>query len=175
MGRRSKVRPAHHVHTFVRSKVMCMGWPPYARRTDAPSRRALEEAVRHWARGAAVATGSENTMLIAHDDPVALAQTARHASWTRWAPRPPGGAFILRVALHYSEVQMPGSTGDAPRPNCRPERHHSMRSPSRAPSCSPDEYGATEDFRQRLAQKPSLWRTTEMMSPDEIASTSREI
>src|SRR5262249_48604889 len=44
-----------------------------------PVRRALEAAVRHWARRAVVAeTSAGDSVLIVHDDPVALAQTARH-------------------------------------------------------------------------------------------------
>ena len=34
------------------------------------------------------------------------------------------------------------------------------------PYVSPGQIWATEAFRQQLAQRPSLWRTTQVMSPD---------
>ena len=34
------------------------------------------------------------------------------------------------------------------------------------PHVLPGQIWATEAFRQQLAQKPSLWRTTKVMSPD---------
>ena len=40
-----------------------------------------------------------------------------------------------------------------------------MRDPGRA-SCAAGTNLATEEFRRELAQKPSLWRTTEVLSPD---------
>jgi hypothetical protein len=67
-------------------------------RADGPVRRALEDAVRRWARGAAVAeTGSGDPVLIAHDDPVALAQTARHILDDVYQVP---GQPRLRMALH---------------------------------------------------------------------------
>jgi class 3 adenylate cyclase len=34
------------------------------------------------------------------------------------------------------------------------------------PHVRPGQIWATEEFRQQLAQKPSLWRTTQVLSPD---------
>jgi hypothetical protein len=34
------------------------------------------------------------------------------------------------------------------------------------PHVRPEQIWATEEFRQQLARKPSLWRTTQVMSPD---------
>ena len=46
---------------------------------DGPVRAALEDAVRRWAPPAAITeTGAGDSVLIVADDPVALAQTARH-------------------------------------------------------------------------------------------------
>ena len=73
-------------------------------RAAAPVRQALEDAVRHWVRGAAVAeTGSGDSALIAHDDPVTLAQTARHIMDDVYQAT---GQPLLRIALHYGEVQL---------------------------------------------------------------------
>ena len=80
-------------------------------RADAPVRQALDDAVRRWARGAAVVETGGDSALVAHDDPVALAQAARHiiddVYQTTGQPR-------LRVALHYGEVHVQAGVGDEP-------------------------------------------------------------
>src|SRR6185436_3965598 len=70
---------------------------------DGPVRAALEEAVRRWAPPAAITEiRAGDAVLIAADDPVALAQTARHLMDAVYqAPGQPR----LRIALHYGEVQ----------------------------------------------------------------------
>ena len=71
--------------------------------TDGPVRKALEDAVARWAPAAAITeTGAGDAVLMADDDPVALAQTARHLMDDVYqAPGQPR----LRIALHYGEVQ----------------------------------------------------------------------
>jgi hypothetical protein len=71
---------------------------------DAPVRRALEDAVTRWAPATAIVeTGAGDSALIADDDPVALAQAARHFMDDVYkAPGQPR----LRIALHYGEVKM---------------------------------------------------------------------
>jgi class 3 adenylate cyclase len=130
-------------------------------RADGPVRRALEDAVWRWASEAAVAeTGSGDSILIAHDDPVALAEAARHILDDVYqAPGQPR----LRVALHYGEVQIRESVdqgmpavvgGDAILWATRVE-----------PYVSPGQIWATEAFREQLALRPSLWRTTPVSPP----------
>jgi class 3 adenylate cyclase len=150
-----------HMFCVLKGDVYGFGRLMHAR-TDAPVRQALEDAVRHWARGAAVAeTGSGDSVLIAHDDPVALAQTARHIMDDVYQAT---GQPLLRVALHYGEVQMQVGAGDAPPMVVGGD---AVLCASRVePHVLPGQIWATEEFRQQLAQKPSLWRTTEMMSPD---------
>jgi class 3 adenylate cyclase len=151
------------VHTFcvLKGDVYGFGRLMHAR-ADAPVRQALEDAVRHWARGAAVAeTGSGDSVLVAHDDPVALAQTARHIMDDVYQAT---GQPLLRLALHYGEVLMQAGAGDAPPMIVGGD---AVLCASRVePHVLPGQIWATEEFRQQLAQKPSLWRTTEMMPPD---------
>jgi class 3 adenylate cyclase len=131
-------------------------------RADGPVRRALEDAVRRWARGAVVAeTGSGDSVLIAHDDPVALAQAARHILDDVYqAPGHPR----LRMALHYGEVQMRESAADGPPIVVGGD---AILWASRVePYVLPGQIWATEVFRQRLASRPSLWRTTLVSAPD---------
>ena len=69
---------------------------------DAPVRKALEEAVSRWAPPTAIAeTGAGDAALIADDDPVALAQTARHLMDEVYKAT---GQPRLRIALHYGDV-----------------------------------------------------------------------
>jgi class 3 adenylate cyclase len=138
--------------------------PPLGEQTAECSRRCVVRARTRCgrARGAAVAeTGSGDSVLIAHDDPVALAQTARHIMDDVYQAT---GQPLLRVALHYGEVQMQMGAGDAPPMVVGGD---AVLCASRVePHVLPGQIWATEEFRQQLAQKPSLWRTTEMMSPD---------
>jgi class 3 adenylate cyclase len=130
-------------------------------RADAPVRQALDEAVRRWARGAAVVETGGDSALVAHDDPVALAQAARHiideVYQTAGQPR-------LRVALHFGEVHIQAGVGDEPPMVVGGD---AVLCATRAePHVLPGQIWATEEFRQQLARKPSLWRTTEVMAPD---------
>jgi class 3 adenylate cyclase len=154
---------ATSVHTFcvLKGDVYGFGGLMHAR-TDAPVRQALEDAVGQWARGAAVAvTGGGDSLLIAHDDPVALAQTARHIMDDVYQAT---GQPLLRMALHYGEVQMQPSAGDAPPVVVGGD---AILCATRVePHVLPGQIWATEEFRQELAQKPSLWRTTQLKTPD---------
>ncbi len=151
------------VHTFcvLKGDVYGFGRLMHAR-ADAPVREALEDAVRQWARGAAVAeTGSGDSVLVAHDDPVALAQAARHIMDDVYQAT---GQPLLRIALHYGEVQMQASAGDA-----RPMivGGDAVLCAARVePHVQPGQIWATEEFREQLTQRPSLWRTTEVTAPD---------
>ena len=128
---------------------------------DAPVRRALEDAVRKWARRRSVAeTGGGDAVLIVHDDPVALAQIARHLMDEVYR-RP--GQPRLRIALHYGEVQTRRRAttraaiagGDAVLCAARVEPH-----------VEPGQIWATEEFREQLLERPSLWRTSPVPRPD---------
>ena len=100
-------------------------------------------------------------MLVVHDDPVALAQAARHildsVYQTTGQPR-------LRVALHYGEVHI--QAGVADEPPIVVGGNAVLCATRVEPHVSPGQIWATEDFRQQLAQKPSLWRTTEVTPPN---------
>jgi class 3 adenylate cyclase len=154
---------ATSVHTFcvLKGDVYGFGGLMHAR-TDGPVRQALEDAVGQWARGAAFAeTGAGDSLLIVHDDPVALAQTARHIMDDVYQAT---GQPLLRMALHYGEVQMQPSAGDAPPIVVGGD---AILCATRVePHVLPGQIWATEDFRKELAQKPSLWRTTQMITPD---------
>src|SRR5262245_6586768 len=125
-------------------------------RADAPVRQALDEAVRKWAHEAVAAeTRAGDTVWVVHDDPAALAQIARPLIAEVY--RAPGQPR-LRIALHHGEVHTrrqasDGSIaiagGDAVLWAARIE-----------PYVSPGQIWASEEFRQQLAQTPSLWRTT---------------
>ncbi len=128
---------------------------------DAAVRQALEEAVRKWAREtiAAEIRGGD-TVSIVHDDPVVLAQVARHLVDEVY--RAPGQPR-LRIALHYGEVQTrrratDGSPviagGDAVLCAARVEPH-----------VEPGQIWVTEEFRAQLAERPSLWRATPVTGP----------
>jgi hypothetical protein len=128
---------------------------------DAPVRTALEEAVLRWAPVASITeVRAGDAALIAADDPVALAQTARHLMDAVYqAPGQPR----LRIALHYGEVHTrQGDTelsteiagGDAILCSARVE-----------PIVEPGQIWATEEFRQQFLERPSLWRTSPLTSP----------
>jgi class 3 adenylate cyclase len=128
---------------------------------DAPVRHALEEAVRTSAKDAVCAeTGAGDAVLIVHDDPVALARTARHiVDQVYGAPGQPR----LRVALHHGDVltrrrESDGATavagGEAVLCAVRVEPH-----------VEPGQIWATEEFRAQLAGRPSLWRTSPVTLP----------
>jgi len=128
---------------------------------DAPVRKALEEAVTRWAPAAAIVeTGAGDSALIADDDPVALAQAARHFMDDVYKA---AGQPRLRIALHYGEVKMRQRDtdlrtiivgGDAILCAARVE-----------PIVEPGEIWATEAFREQFIQRPSLWRTIPVSPP----------
>lgn len=129
---------------------------------DAPVRKALEDAANRWARGAAIVEARGGDALwIAHEDPAALAEVARHIMDEVYqAPSQPR----LRIALHHGDVQTRQrdgdlspviAGGDAILCTARVEPH-----------VEPGQIWATEEFRQQLLQKPSLWRTTVVAPPD---------
>jgi class 3 adenylate cyclase len=128
---------------------------------DAPVRHALEEAVRTSAKDAVCAeTRAGDAVLIVHDDPVALARTARHiVDQVYGAPGQPR----LRAALHHGDVvtrrrESDGATavagGDAVLCAARVEPH-----------VEPGQIWVTEEFRAQLARRPSLWRTSAVTLP----------
>jgi class 3 adenylate cyclase len=131
-------------------------------RADGPVRQALEEAVRKWASDAVAAEARDgDTVWIVHDDPVALAQIARHLIDEVY--RAPGQS-LLRIALHYGEVQTRRQApdgalviagGDAVLCAARVEPH-----------VQPGQIWVTEEFRILLDATPSLWRTTPVPGPD---------
>ena len=130
--------------------------------TDAPVRSALAEAVQRWAPPAAITeTGSGDAVLIAADDPVALAQTARHLlDHVYQAPGQPR----LRIALHYGDVQTRPRDSDL-----RPEivGGAAILCAARVePVVEPGQIWATEAFREQFLQRPSLWRTAPIAAPD---------
>ena len=138
---------------------------------DGPVRKALEEAVTRWSPAAAIIeTGAGDAALIADDDPVALAQAARHFMDDVY--RAPGQPR-LRIALHYGEVRVRQSDtdsrtiivgGDALLWAARVE-----------PIVEPGQIWATEAFREQFLQRPSLWRTVPIPAPggDDLHNVSK--
>jgi class 3 adenylate cyclase len=128
---------------------------------DAPVRTALEQAVLRWAPAASIReVRAGDAAVIVADDPVALAQTARHLMDEVYqAPGQPR----LRIALHYGEVHTRQcdtdlstevAGGDAILCSARVE-----------PLVEPGQIWATEEFRQQFLERPSLWRTSLLTSP----------
>jgi hypothetical protein len=129
--------------------------------TDGPVRKALEEAVKRYTHGAVCAeAGAGDAVLIAHEDPAALAQTARHLIDEVY--RAPGQPR-LRVALHYGQVHVRHRVSDGLPMIGGGE---AILFASRVePHVDPGQIWATEEFREQLFQSPSLWRTTPMPGP----------
>lgn len=128
---------------------------------DRPVRQALEQAVRRWAPVSAVAeTGAGDSVLIAADDPIALAQTARHlVDDVYQAPGQPR----LRVALHYGTVHTRQRAADLARVIVGGD---AVLCAARVePVVEPGQVWATEEFRQQLQERPSLWRTVAIEAP----------
>lgn len=129
--------------------------------TDRPVRQALEESVRRWSPSGAIReVGNGDSVLIFDDDPIALAQTARHLIDDVYQA---AGQARLRVALHYGTVQTRQRDtdlatlivgGDAVLCAARVE-----------PVIEPGQVWATEEFRQQLQERPSLWRTISIDGP----------
>ncbi len=129
---------------------------------DAPVRKALEDAANRWARGASIVEARGGDALwIAHEDPAALAEVARHIMDDVYqAPTQPR----LRIALHHGDVQTRQRGGD-PAPVIA--GGEAILCAARVePHVEPGQIWATEEFRQQLLQKPSLWRTTAVVAPD---------
>jgi hypothetical protein len=129
--------------------------------TDAPVRKALDDAVNRWTKGSVLAEArAGDAVLIVHDDPIALAETARHLMDDVYqAPGQPR----LRIALHYGEVQTRfGSDGSSVLAG-----GEAILCAARVePLVEPGQIWVTEEFRQQLSRKPSLWRTTPLPAPD---------
>jgi class 3 adenylate cyclase len=126
---------------------------------DAGVRQALEDALRKWARETIAAELIADTVSVVHDDPVLLAQVARHLMDEVY--RAPGQPR-LRIALHHGEVQTRRAIdgrhliagGEAVLCAARVEPH-----------VEPGQIWVTEQFRAELAGRPSLWRTTPLTWP----------
>ena len=129
--------------------------------TDAPVRKALAEAVKRWAPAAAITeTAGGDSALIAVDDAVALAQTARHLMDEVY--RAPGQPR-LRIALHHGEVQTRQRIVDL---RTVVVGGAAILCAARVePLVEPGQIWATEEFRQQFLQRPSLWRTTLLAAP----------
>ena len=127
-----------------------------------PVRQALEDAVSRWTRGATVAqTGAGDSLLIAHEDAVALAQIARHIMDDVYQAT---GQPRLRMALHHGPVEMQPSVGDQPATVAGGDAI--LYATRVEPHVVPGQIWATEEFRQELGKRPSLWRTTEIAGDD---------
>jgi hypothetical protein len=128
---------------------------------DAPVRKALEDGVKKWAQGALITeTRGGDAIMIVHDDPVALAQTARQIMDDVYqAPGQPR----LRMALHYGEVQTRQRVGEVETVIAGGD---AILCAARVePHVEPGQIWATEEFREQLAMKPSLWRTSPIPGP----------
>ena len=130
--------------------------------TDGPVRRALEDAVKKWSQGAAIIeSGGGDALLIVHEDPVALAQSARQIMDDVYqAPGQPR----LRMALHHGEVQ--SREGDDGQGAVIAGGDAILCVTRVEPYVEPGQIWATEDFCQQLSRRPSLWRTTPLRGPD---------
>jgi class 3 adenylate cyclase len=128
---------------------------------DAPVSKALEEAVRRWAPPEAIATiWGGDAALIAADDPMALAQTARHLMDDVYRA---SGQPRLRIALHYGEVRTRQSDADLRTDVVGGE---AILCAARVEQIvKPGQIWATEAFREQFLQWPSLWRTTPLSAP----------
>jgi class 3 adenylate cyclase len=131
-------------------------------RADGPVRDALENAVRHVARGAVAAeVRGGDSVLIVHEDPVALARAARHLMDEVYEVE---GQPRLRLALHFGDVLMQPSPDGAPPAVVGGD---ALLCAARVePHVAPGEIWVTGEFREALAQKPSLLRTTPVAPPD---------
>ena len=126
---------------------------------DEPVRKALTDAAARWAPPNAITeTGNGDSVLIVDDDPVAMAQAARHLMDDVYMAT---GQARLRIALHHGVVatrprdNQPGASiigGEAILCAARVE-----------PVVEPGQIWATEEFRTCLQQRPSLWRTTHVV------------
>jgi class 3 adenylate cyclase len=126
-----------------------------------PVRQAMEDAVRRWAPSSAIVeVGAGDSALVVDDDPIALAQTARHLiDEVYQAPGQPR----LRVALHYGTVRTRQRDSDLARLIAGGD---AVLCAARVePFVEPGQVWATEEFRQQLQERPSLWRTVAIEPP----------
>jgi hypothetical protein len=155
------IDPTLHVRQYCLLKADIQAFASLMRAgTDAPVRTALKEAVLRWAPVAAITeVRAGDAALIAADDPVALAQTARHLMDAVYqAPGQPR----LRIALHYGEVQIQQSDTD---PSAEIVGGAAVLCAARVePLVEPGQIWATEEFRQQFQERPSLWRTSLLTS-----------
>ena len=128
---------------------------------DAPVRKALEDGVKKWAQGALITeTRGGDAIMIVHDDPVVLAQMARQIMDDVYqAPGQP----LMRMALHFGDVQTRAGADETERVVAGGSAI--LLAARVEPHVSPGQIWATDEFRQQLAQKPSLWRTTPVPGP----------
>jgi hypothetical protein len=129
--------------------------------TDGPVRKALTDAVRRRAPPDAICeTGAGDSVLIVCDDPVALAQTARHLMDDVYgAPGQPR----LRIALHHGEVQLREREADLQL--CVVGGTALLCAARVEAVVDPGQIWATEEFRDQFVQRPSLWRTVPLRPP----------
>ncbi len=129
--------------------------------TDQPVRQALDEAVRRWAPPGSIAESrAGDAVLIIDDDPIALAQAARHLIDEVYQAT---GQPRLRVALHHGPVQTRLREGELTHTIAGGD---AVLCASRVePAVEPGQIWATEEFRQQLLQRPSLWRTAPVAGP----------
>jgi len=128
---------------------------------DAPVRKALEDAVKKRAQDALITeTRDGDAIMIVHDDPVALAQAARQIMDDVYqAPGQP----LLRMALHFGDVQTRQGASDVKRVVAGGS---AILCAARVePHVAPGQIWATDEFREQLAQRPSLWRATPVAGP----------
>jgi class 3 adenylate cyclase len=155
--------PAIQVHRLSVLKADVYGFGALMRSgADGPVRKALEDAVKKWGQEAAIveARGGDS-LVIVHGDALALAQAARSIMDEVYqAPGQPR----LRMALHHGEVHTRQPHGDLGVVIAGGE---AILSAARIePHVAPGQIWATEEFRDELSRKPSLWRTTPLAAPD---------
>jgi hypothetical protein len=128
---------------------------------DGPVRDALADAVRQRAPTAVVAeAGAGDSLLIVHDDPVALAQIARYVMEDVYQA---DGRPLMRMALHYGEVNLQPASAHAPPAVMG---GGAILCATRVePVVSPGQIWVTEEFRVELSKRPSLWRATAVEAP----------
>ena len=129
---------------------------------DAPVRQALESAVSNWGGKAVLAKADAgDSLLIIDEDPIALAQTARHIIDEVFQAT---GRPLLRMALHYGDVQMQPTLGDGPPVVVGGS---AILCAARVePHVLPGQIWATEQFRELITARPTLWRMSEVPTPD---------
>lgn len=127
---------------------------------DGPGRKALEDAVARWAPASSIAeTGSGDAVLIAEDDPLALARTARQLlDEVYHVPGQPR----LRIALHHGEVLT--RVRDADQRETIVGGQAILHASRVEPLVEPGQIWVTEEFRQQFALRPSLWRTVPLLA-----------